>query len=462
MIPVILSGGSGTRLWPVSRVKMPKQFCDLFDNSLQNLSIQRAEKLGAPLVLTHEELKSLTEQNIKKTGSTAKALYEPIAQNTAPAIAYLCRYLELQNKTNEIVAIFPSDHLIEDELQFLKIVALAEKEASKGFVVTLGIKPTFPSTGYGYIQTNSQNLNEAHPVLRFFEKPQLQLATQFLKSGTHFWNAGIFIFKVATMIDLFKTLSPEVWNVAAQINSNHLANSSQFGLNEVYSQFPNISIDYAIMEKIQDGKLKCIPCDLGWSDVGSWDAVSGLFKNTQPEFLPVEVISSNNYIHGLKQKIYATIGIHNLIIVDTADALLISQKGLTQEVKTIVNQLKELNHKVVREHTFEDRPWGRYEVLREENHFKSKVIHVLPNQQISYQSHDHREEHWIITQGKGEIILNEEIIPIQRGSYVKIPLKAKHRIRNTGTEVIEFIEVQLGTYLGEDDIHRYQDDYHRV
>ena len=174
------------------------------------------------------------------------------------------------------------------------------------------------------------------------------------------------------------------------------------------------------------------------------------------------MISSNNYIHGLKQKIYATIGIHNLIIVDTADALLISQKGLTQEVKTVVDQLKKQNHKVVREHTFEDRPWGRYEVLREENTFKSKVIHVLPGQQLSYQSHDHREEHWIITQGKGEIVLNDEIIQIQRGSYIKIPLKAKHRIRNTGKEVIEFIEVQLGSYLGEDDIIRYQDDYQRV
>lgn len=459
MIPVILSGGSGTRLWPVSRVKMPKQFCDLFDNSLQNLSIQRAEKLGTPLVLTSEELKSLTEQNIKKTGSKATALYEPMAQNTAPAIAYLCRYLEINNQANEVVAIFPSDHLIENEAQFIKIINQAKTEADSGNVVTLGIKPTFPSTGYGYIQTNSQSLNDTHNVIKFFEKPQLQVATEFVKSGTHFWNAGIFIFKVSTMIELFKKLCPEVWTVAAKIDSKSLAPST---LKAIYAEFPNISIDYAIMEKIDGGKLKCIPCDIGWSDVGSWDAVSGLFKNSHPDFLPVEVISSNNYIHGLKQKIYATIGVHNLIVVDTADALLISQKGLTQEVKTVVDHLKKLNHKVVREHIFEDRPWGRYEVLREENHFKSKVIHVLPGQQLSYQSHDHREEHWIITQGKGEIVLNEEIIPIQRGSYVKIPLKAKHRIKNTGTETIEFIEVQLGSYLGEDDIIRYQDDYQRT
>lgn len=458
MIPIILSGGSGTRLWPVSRVKMPKQFCDLFDNSLQNLSLGRAEKLGTPIVLTSEELKSLTEQNIKKMNSKASALYEPMAQNTAPALAFLCRQLELQNKSDEIVAIFPSDHLIENETHFLQVIKLAEQEAKNDFVVTLGIKPTFPSTGYGYIQTNSQHLDQAHQVVKFFEKPNLATATEFVKAGTHFWNAGIFIFKVSKMIEHFKNLAPQVWSVAQKIENSMTATQ----LKEIYTQFPNISIDYAIMEKLNQKNLKCIPCDIGWSDVGSWDAVSGLFKSSTQEHLPIEIISSNNYIHGLKQKIYATIGIHNLIIVDTADALLISQKGLTQEVKTVVDQLKKQNHKVVREHTFEDRPWGRYEVLREENTFKSKVIHVLPGQQLSYQSHDHREEHWIITQGKGEIILNDETIQIQRGSYIKIPLKAKHRIKNTGNEVIEFIEVQLGSYLGEDDIIRYQDDYQRV
>ncbi|NUM58633.1 MAG: mannose-1-phosphate guanylyltransferase/mannose-6-phosphate isomerase [Bdellovibrionaceae bacterium] len=473
MIPVILSGGSGTRLWPVSRVKMPKQFCDLFDNSLQNLSLERAEKLGTPLILTNQELKSLTEQNIKKMNSKAQALYEPMAQNTAPAIAYLCRYLELNGKNQEVISIFPSDHLIENETTFLSVIEQATEEAKKGFVVTLGIKPTFPSTGYGYIQLESQKLNAPHKVLRFLEKPALSAATHFVKSGTYFWNAGIFVFKVATMIELFKNLAPNIWKTAETIvNSDFLVSQpyttetntkkiDNKNLKNIYNQFPNISIDYAIMEKLSPDKLKCIPCDIGWSDVGSWDAVSSLFKSPHTDFLPVEVMSSNNYIHGLKQKIYATIGIHNLIIVDTADALLISQKGLTQEVKTAVDLLKKENHKAVREHIFEDRPWGRYEVLREENSFKSKVIHVLSQQQLSYQSHNHREEHWIITQGSGEITLNEEIIPINRGSYIKIPQQAKHRIKNTGTGILEFVEVQLGDYLGEDDIIRYQDEYQR-
>ncbi|MCB0370735.1 MAG: cupin domain-containing protein, partial [Bdellovibrionales bacterium] len=334
-----------------------------------------------------------------------------------------------------------------------------QQEAEKNFVVTLGIKPTFPSTGYGYIQTNSTHLNQANNVIKFFEKPPLQLATEFVKSGSYFWNAGIFIFKVKTMIELFQKLAPEIWQVASQMDSEQ---NTPAELKDIYNRFPNISIDYSIMEKIPSGQLKCIPCDIGWSDVGSWDAVSSLFKSNHSDYLPIEVISSNNYIHGLKQKIYATIGVHNLIIVDTADALLISQKGLTQEVKTVVDQLKKQDHKVVREHTFEDRPWGRYEVLKEENHFKSKIIHVQPGQQLSYQSHDQREEHWVITQGKGEFTLDDKIIPVERGSYVKIPTKSKHRIKNTGTEVMEFIEVQLGNYLGEDDITRYQDDYQRI
>lgn len=458
MIPVVISGGSGTRLWPVSRVKMPKQFCELFDESLQTLSLKRAEKLGQPLVLTNTELKALTEKNIKAAESKAHVLYEPMAKNTAPAIAFLCRYLELNGKSDEVVAVFPSDHMIEDEAGFTAVVEKAVQEAKKGFVVTLGIKPSFPSTGYGYINTSANTLNTSADVLSFKEKPNLEAASNYLKAGSYFWNAGIFIFKVSTMIAHFKTKSPDVWTVAEQIQKTQIDSGD---LKSVYEKFPNISIDYAIMEKLKPADLRCIPCDIGWSDVGSWDAVAGMFNNRKTDFVPIEFMSSNNFTQGLKDKVYAFIGIHNLVVVDTADALLISQKGLTQNVKDVVDQLKKLDHKAIREHTFEDRPWGRYEVLRESEFFKSKVIHVEPGQQLSYQSHKQREEHWVITQGNGEVILNEKTIPVKKGVYVNIPLQAKHRIRNTGTTILEFVEVQLGTYLGEDDITRYQDDYKR-
>lgn len=460
MIPVVISGGSGTRLWPVSRVKMPKQFCELFDESLQTLSLKRAEKLGTPIVLTNLELKALTEKNIKAAESKANVLYEPMAKNTAPAIAFLCRYLELAGKSSEVVSVFPSDHMIENETGFLGILEKAKDEAANGFIVTLGIKPSFPSTGYGYINTTSNKLNESAEVLSFKEKPTLEAASSYIKSGSYFWNAGIFIFKVSAMISHFKTKCPDVWKVASKIEKTHIDSGD---LKAIYETFPNISIDYAIMEKLGSSEIRCIPCDIGWSDVGSWDAVSEMFTNNRKtDFVPVEVMSSNNFVQGLKNKIYAFIGIHNLVVVDTADALLISQKGLTQNVKDVVDHLKKLDHKVIREHTYEDRPWGRYEILREEDHFKSKVIHVNPGQQISYQSHNQREEHWVVTQGSGEVVLDDQVIPVKRGTYVKIPLKAKHRIRNTGKDTIEFIEVQTGDYFGEDDIIRYQDDYKRV
>ncbi len=459
MIPVVISGGSGTRLWPVSRVKMPKQFCELFDESLQTLSLKRAEKLGKTLVLTNTDLKALTEKNILSAESKAHVLYEPLAKNTAPAIAYLCRHLELNNQSEEIVGIFPSDHLIDNESGFLGIVEKAKAEAKKGFIVTLGIKPSFPSTGYGYINTSSIKLNESTEVLSFKEKPTLEAASAYIKSGNYFWNAGIFVFKVSSMIAHFKSKCPDVWSVAAQIQKSTIDSSD---LKPIYEKFPNISVDYAIMEKLSSKELRCIPCDIGWSDVGSWDAVAGMFNNRKTDFVPVEVMSSNNFTQGLKNKIYAFIGIHNLIVVDTADALLISQKGLTQNVKDIVDHLKKIDHRVIKEHTFEDRPWGRYEILREQENFKSKVIHVNVGQQISYQSHNKREEHWVITHGQGEVVLNDQVIPVKNGTYVKIPTNAKHRIRNTGKDTLEFVEIQTGEYFGEDDIIRYQDDYNRT
>ncbi len=459
MIPVVISGGSGTRLWPVSRVKMPKQFCELFDESLQTLSLKRAEKLGNTLVLTNSDLKALTEKNIQSAESKAQVLYEPMAKNTAPAIAYLCRHLELNNQGEEIVGIFPSDHMIDNEPGFISIIEKATVEAKKGVIVTLGIKPSFPSTGYGYINTSANKLNESADVLSFKEKPTLEAASAYIKSGSYFWNAGIFVFKVSTMIAHFKSKCPDVWNVAAHIQKTSIGISE---LKSIYEKFPNISIDYAIMEKLSAKELRCIPCDIGWSDVGSWDAVAGMFNNRKTDFVPVEVMSSNNFTQGLKNKIYAFIGIHNLIVVDTADALLISQKGLTQNVKDIVDNLKKIDHRAIKEHTFEDRPWGRYEILREQENFKSKVIHVNIGQQISYQSHNKREEHWVITHGQGEVVLNDQIIPVKNGTYVKIPTKAKHRIRNTGKDTLEFIEIQTGEYFGEDDIIRYQDDYNRT
>ena len=462
MIPVILSGGGGTRLWPLSRTKLPKQFCNIFEESLQTLTIKRTLPLGTPWILTAQSLRDLTEKcAVQLNLKNSKFLYEPQAKNTAPALAFLCRMMMLENKSSEVVGVFPSDQLIENEPEFIKAVQLAEKEAQNGCLVTLGIQPTSAHTGYGYIQTESkvkstEKTLHSFAVKKFHEKPEKKIAEEFIRAGNYYWNAGIFIFRVDVLCKLFEKHQPEIWKTVLKLSPD-LSN-----INEIYAQFKSISFDYAIVEKLNSEVLKCVPCDLGWSDVGSWDAVSELTPDNSNAALKIEVKSENNYLHSQPDKTYAFIGIKDLLVIDSADALLISKKGESQDVKEVVEKLKSLNPQILNEHLSEIRPWGTFEVLKVNEHFKSKIIHVNPMSQISYQSHLKREEHWLITQGHGEVILNEAVIPVQPGTYVKIPMGAKHRIKNTGQETIEFIEVQIGTYFGEDDIVRYKDDYNRA
>lgn len=460
MIPVILSGGSGTRLWPVSRTKLPKQFCEIFEQSLHSATIKRLAPIATPWIITAEGLRDLTLRDAKTFGiPAANVLLEPMSRNTAPAIALVCHVLAQQGKADFIIGVFPADHLIEDERGFREALTLAEKVADTNKVVTLGIKPNHPATGYGYIQLNSkvdrkQGAFESYQVQKFHEKPSLELASEFLRVGNFFWNAGIFVFKVSTMIEAFKKFQPKTWGVISEIKPD-LSN-----LRQAYTLVENISIDYAIMEKLNDSQLCCVPCDVGWSDVGSWDAIQEILGTDSDK--KVEIKANNNFVHSSLGKKYAFIDVDDLLVVDTEDALLVAKKGSTQAVKDVVEELKTSAPGLTKDHTFELRPWGQYEILRDEKHFKSKVIQVLAHEQISYQSHAKREEHWLVTKGIGEVILNDQIIPVKAGTYVKIPLGAKHRIRNTSNDIVEFVEVQLGSYFGEDDIVRYQDDYQRT
>ncbi len=462
MTPVILSGGSGTRLWPVSRTKFPKQFCNLFEDSLQNLTLKRLARFGKPKIVTSKELRDFTVKKAKEAGFPGiEVLFEPVGKNTAPAIALLCKYMELHGLQKEVVGIFPADHLVQKSDIFSQALELAEVCARDGKVVTLGLKPTEPATGYGYIQTEKQPFNykkqmNSYRVSKFHEKPSLQVAKEFLKAGSYYWNAGIFVFQVEKMCEHFERLQPQIWDALSVLKID-LSN-----LNEIYAQMPSISIDYAIIEHLNQEELLCVPCDPGWSDVGSWDAVSQVYHVTGKHLADTtSVDSKNNFVLPHREKHYAFVGVEDLIVIDTEDALMIAKKGETQNVKTVVDRLKINRPKLVQEHTFEERPWGRFEILRDEGHFKSKIIRVDSGQQISYQSHAKREEHWVMVRGHGEVILNDQVIPMHPGSYVKIPLGAKHRIRNTSQEPLEFIEVQLGSYFGEDDIVRYQDDYNR-
>jgi len=455
MIPVIISGGSGTRLWPVSRKSYPKQFANILDESLFVKTYKRLEPLGKPWIVTTAGLKVLTEKSLKQMGQpTDRVLFEPYAMNTAPAIALLCKNFELSGLADEVVGVFPADHYIADTALFQKHVLEAEKIAQTGQIVTLGIQPTHPATGYGYIELKKSNTGAIQGVeaLGFREKPALEKAIQFLANGNFVWNAGMFIFKVSTLIAEFKKHMPELWSAINQLDVD-LSN-----LSEIYKQCPSQSIDYGIMENLPSHT--CIPCSFSWSDIGSWDALVDLNGDFEGE--KVEVSAKNNSIIGQKDKTYAFIGVEDLVLIDTEDALVVSKKGETEKVKNVVDQLNLKNSSKTKDHNFEIRPWGQYKILNDTEYYKSKVISVDPKAQLSYQSHNNRSEHWVVVKGKGEVVLNDEVIPVAYGKHVFIPVGAKHRIRNTGDSALEFIEVQSGTYFGEDDIIRYQDDYSRI
>jgi mannose-1-phosphate guanylyltransferase/mannose-1-phosphate guanylyltransferase/mannose-6-phosphate isomerase len=411
---------------------------------------------GEGLIVTSSALKVLTEKNISQNKlKISKVLYEPVGKNTAAAVALACKYLELNNRSEEIAGVFPSDALILNDQAFDAALKTATVAAESGSVVILGIQPKTPETGFGYIQTAKidKKSTVAVEVLKFHEKPNLEKAKAFLSDGNYFWNAGIFIFKVSQMIELFKQHESELWQKISSLKPD-LSN-----LTEIYASLKNISLDYAIMEKLKSSELKCVPCDMGWSDLGSWDS---LVENSQGDVAPVEAAAQGNTVFSKQNKKYGIVGVSDLIIVDTADALMICKKGESQKVKDLVEKLEATDKKIVSEHVFEHRPWGEFEIVRDEPYFKSKVIRVEPQQQISYQSHAKRAEHWIIVKGEAVVILNDEELPRKQGEHVYIPVGAKHRIINRTNSLVEFVEVQVGSYFGEDDIVRYQDDYGRI
>ncbi len=454
MIPVIMSGGSGSRLWPVSRQSFPKQFCDLLDESLYSKTLKRLLSLGSPWTITVEPLRVLTDRCNKELKiPLSQVIYEPFGRNTAPAIALLCQILKQNNQENEIVGIFPADHLIEDEEQFLAAVRRGEAFAKQGHIVTLGVKPSYAATGYGYIETEGVH-GDSLKAIAFHEKPNLEKAKSFIENGRYFWNAGMFIFKASTMLELLQKNAPDICEVLSTLKKD-LSN-----LKELYEKVRTVSIDYAVMEKLPSHI--CIPCPFVWNDIGSWDALSEVLIKTPNKVTATTVdLGKNNFVFSQTEKIYGFVGVEDLIVVDTSDATLIAKKGESEKVKELVDRLKKDKIIAADQHTFEVRPWGRFEVLKDTADFKSKTIVVDAGAQLSLQSHAKRAEHWIVVKGQGEVILDDKIIPVSAGQHIFIPVGSKHRMRNNSTEPLEFVEVQLGSYFGEDDIVRYQDDYNR-
>lgn len=458
MTNIILCGGSGTRLWPISRTLMPKQFVKLFNgNSLFQLTLERNRlSCQKSFIVSNIEQYLLAQDQTQETGiyknHSLSYLLEPIARNTAPAIALTCMALDKE----EIVLVTPSDHLIKDEKEYQAVLERAKELAEKGCLVTFGIKPTFAQTGFGYIEADGED------VKAFHEKPDLQRAQEYLRAGNYYWNSGMFCFKAGVFLQELQKHSPEIYNESLRAFQSATLQADIIKIKqEEMLKIPEDSIDYAVMEK--SSKVKVIPSDIGWSDVGSFDAIyDELPKDENGNTLNekyVQIDSKNNLIYGNERKI-ATVDIEDLIIVDTGDALLISKKGSSQKVKEVVQKLRQ-DSQLHNIHLTAHRPWGTYTVLEDTPKYKIKRIEVKPGGRLSLQKHFHRSEHWTVVSGTAIITLGKEEKALRANESIYIPMGEIHRLENAGKLPLVLIETQIGDYLGEDDILRIQDDYKR-
>lgn len=472
LIPTILCGGAGSRLWPVSRELHPKPFIRLADG--QSL-LQKAWLRGAALpdvaevlTVTNRELFFKTEDEYREVAGTAHKglansfILEPFGRNTAPAIAAAALQVAAMHGEEALMLVLAADHLIVDQPAFGSAVAQAMQLAQQGKLVTFGIEPEAPETGYGYIEA------DGNTVLRFVEKPTLEKAQEYLATGRYLWNSGMFCFAAGAMLREMEQHCPAILAATrACIEQAIKAVGKGFTQIELtpdaFGLVPDDSIDYAVMEK--SSNVAVVPCSIGWSDIGSWSAVGDLVApDSNGNRIEGEVQLhdvSNCYIHG-NERIIGVVGVCNLIIVDTPDALLVADRSSAQDVKHIYASLKAGGHDVYKLHRTVHRPWGTYTVLEEGRNFKIKRIEVKPGASLSLQMHYHRSEHWVVVSGTAKVINGDHEIIIRPNESTYIPAGHKHRLENPGTVDVVMIEVQSGEYLGEDDIVRFQDNYGRI
>ncbi|HSW69964.1 MAG TPA: mannose-1-phosphate guanylyltransferase/mannose-6-phosphate isomerase [Gammaproteobacteria bacterium] len=481
VIPVIISGGAGSRLWPLSREAHPKPFIKLADDQslLQKTFIRAglAPHIEEILTVTNREVFFHTRDEYRAINPYIKTSYilEPIGRNTAPAVAAAALYLLNTYDKNSILLVLPADHLIHDQENFSHAVKQAIQLAEKDYLVTFGMRPTLPETGYGYLEIDgSKELLKSsfkdiftYRVLRFVEKPNADLARQYLDSGNHFWNSGMFCFSIETLLNEMNQHAPELLESVKEsiaISQKMQKSNNYFELeSESFARVPDISIDYALMEK--SNHVAAVACDIGWNDIGSWNALSELTEaDASGNRIVGEGIlhdTTNCYIHG-SDRVIGTVGLDNLVIVDMPDALLVSDRNRAQEVKYIVQRLKHLGNEVVKLHREVHRPWGSYTVIDEGENFKMKRIKVKPGASLSLQMHYHRSEHWIVVSGTALVVNGDQQFIVNANESTFIPAGHQHRLENPGKIDLVIVEVQSGAYLGEDDIVRFEDKYGRV
>ena len=469
LIPTVLCGGAGSRLWPVSRELHPKPFIRLADGQslLHKAFLRGATMPGAREVLTvtNRELFFKTQDEYREVNAAAlptSYILEPFGRNTAAAVACAGLRVAEAHGDKAILLVLPADHLILDQPAFAAAVANACKLAAQGRLVTFGIKPEAPETGYGYIEARDTD------VIRFVEKPSLELAREYVSSGRYLWNSGMFCFAAGTVVAEMDEHAPElmaaVRGCLARSRTSSGDGVAQLELDpDTFAKVPDISIDYALMEKSK--KVSVVPCSIGWSDIGSWGAIGELApadehrNHIEAEAYLYDV--SDCYIRGAGRMV-AAVGVDNLVIVDTPDALLVASKSRAQDVKHVYNRLKAEGNEAHKLHRTVHRPWGTYTVLEEGPGFKIKRIEVKPGARLSLQSHKQRSEHWIVVRGTARVTNGESEFDVKTNESTFIPAGNKHRLENATRDALAIIEVQSGPYLGEDDIVRYDDQYGRV
>ncbi len=469
LIPTILCGGAGSRLWPISRELYPKPFIRLADGQslLQKSFLRGAAQPGVAelLTVTNRELFFKTQDDFREVAPKGLAqafLLEPFGRNTAAAIAAAVLYVQERHGPEAMLLVLAADHLISDQPAFAQAVARAAVLAQEGRLVTFGIRPTAPETGYGYIEA------EGERVLRFVEKPDAARARTFVDSGRHLWNSGMFCFQAGVMQEEMRRHCPEVLEAVERClaASPRLtgATASLELLPDLFEAVPDISIDYAVMEK--SGRVSVVPCDIGWSDIGSWDALTAELAGPDADGNRVVgeavLLDVKNSFFQSEHKIVGAIGLEDVIVVDTPDALLVTSRARAQEVKGLYAELKRRRHPSFRLPNTVARPWGTYTVLEEGSRYKIKRIVVKPGASLSLQSHHHRSEHWIVVSGAARVVNGGQEMMIGPNQSTYISAGCRHRLSNPGVIDLVMIEVQSGEYLGEDDIVRFDDIYGRT
>lgn len=469
ILPVIMAGGTGSRLWPLSRELYPKQFLSLSgDQTMLQQTIARLNGVehSAPILICNEEHRFIAAEQMRLGGFNHDGIIlEPVGRNTAPAIALAALHAMHHTTQGEesLLLVLAADHIIENVIEFHSAINNAIPHAQQGQLVTFGIVPTSPETGYGYINAGNA-LDNAFTVSKFVEKPDLETAQGYLDSGEYYWNSGMFLFKASTYIAALKEHAPEMLAVCEEAMQAPSEDRDFIRVDkDVFETCPDDSVDYAVMEKSEN--VVVVPMDAGWSDVGSWSALWDVSQKDENNNVShgdvLHAGSTNSYCYA-EHKLIATVGVDNLVIVETKDAILVANKDKVQDVKTIVNQLKDAGRSEQIIHREVYRPWGKYDSIDAGLRDQVKRITVKPGEKLSIQKHHHRSEHWIVVSGTASVLNGDKTFLVTENESTYIPLGSIHALENPGKIPLEMIEVQTGSYLGEDDIIRFEDKYGRL